>query len=235
MLGRLLLLGSIETAYALVTRLCFPRYFSGIELELYTTAARLLTIPLYWSLFRPLIHRRSLQREAVRMPSLHFGIAALLLVPVVFGNDDRPGFTIRVVFALTSFVVGLREELVYRAILQNLLEEKLGRFGAILLASTIFALYHYGSESALNYSLQRFLELFVFGCIFGLIYRISGSLLLVAILHSILDLIYAISPVVHRPFSRAGEGWSEVAVLLIFLGWARECWRLAPKQSLLDQ
>jgi len=154
-LGRLLLIGAIETVYALVTRLCFPRYFSGIELELYTTAARLLTIPLYWSLFRPLIQRRSLQRETVRMPSLYFGIAALLLVPVVFGNDDRPGFAIRAVFALTSFVMGLREELVYRAILQNLLEEKFGRFGAILLASTVFALYHYGYGS-IPYSPLRF-------------------------------------------------------------------------------
>jgi len=72
------------------------------------------------------------------------GVVMLLSVPLLFGKDDWTDPVVRTAFVLTSLVVGLREEIVYRAIVQNLLEERLGKAGAILLASAVFALYHYG-------------------------------------------------------------------------------------------
>jgi len=47
-----------------------PSYFSGAGLELYITAARLLTLPLYWKLYRPLIRNRTARREMLGKPWL---------------------------------------------------------------------------------------------------------------------------------------------------------------------
>jgi len=75
--------------------------------------------------------------------------------------------------------------------------------------------------------LQRFFELFCSGCIFGLIYRASGSLVLVAILHSVSDVLFAVSPIIATPLPRVGQLWAEFVVLLTILNWARLCRRTA--------
>jgi membrane protease YdiL (CAAX protease family) len=219
-LGLLLPLAAIELSYALVTRALMPSYFSGAGLELYITAARLLTLPLYWKLYRPLIRSRTARREMLGKPWFLVGVAMLLSVPLLFGKDDWTDPVVRTAFVLTSLVVGLREEIVYRAIVQNLLEERLGKAGAILLASAVFALYHYGF-GGWPYTWHRFLELFLFGCIFGVLYRVSGSLLLAALLHALIDVIYAVSPLIPQLLPRTDDLWAEALVLLIFLVWAR--------------
>ena len=220
LLSKLALVLLIELVYAVLTRVYFAAYFSGIELELCITAARIITLPVYWWLFRPLILSRNLRSDTVWMPSFHFAVAIMLLVPLLFGNDARPGFATHAVFALTSLVVGLREEMVYRAIVQNLLEERLGALGSILLASIAFAFYHYGYGD-IPFTRQRFFELFLFGCIYGLIYRTTGSLLLVVLLHSLMDAIWAFSPILAWPLPRGGELWVDGLILGILLIWAR--------------
>lgn len=221
-LGLLLPVVAIELSYALVTRLLMPRYFSGISVELYISVARLLTLPLYWKLYRPLIRSRAARLETLGKPSFLVGVVMLLSVPLLFGNDDWADPVVRTVFVLTSPVVGLREEIVYRTIVQNLLEERLGKAVAILLASVVFALYHYG-YGGWSYSWPRFFELFLFGCIFGVMYRMSGSLLLAATLHTMIDVVYAVSPLIPQPLPRADGLWAEALVLLVFLVWARRC------------
>ncbi|MDB5975580.1 MAG: family intrarane metalloprotease, partial [Nevskia sp.] len=97
-LGCLLPVAAIELGYALLTRVLMPGYFSGAGLELYITAARLLTLPLYWKLYRPLIRSRATRRETLGKPSFLVGVAILLSVPLLFGKDDWTDPAVRTVF-----------------------------------------------------------------------------------------------------------------------------------------
>jgi membrane protease YdiL (CAAX protease family) len=217
----LLLVLALELAYALLTRVGFAAWLSGSELELAIAAARLLSLAACWKLFRPLIlSRRPL--PAARYPeATWFAIGLLLALPLLCGDDGRPAWPDQVVFGLTSFVVGPREEIVYRAVIQNLLERHLGLAGAVILASLVFVLYHYGYPPGMPFTAWRAVLLFSCGLAFGLLYRASGSLLLVSLLHAVLDLLWALSPWVVRPLGNEVELALCLGAVCLLLGAVR--------------
>lgn len=81
-----------------------------------------------------------------------------------------------------SICAGVGEELLFRGLLQTWLVAKLNPLWGILGASVVFGLMHY-----LN-SIYIFLT-FVLGCLFGVAYYLTDSLLLIMIAHAVYDII----------------------------------------------
>jgi len=83
-----------------------------------------------------------------------------------------------------SICAGVGEELLFRGGLQTLLSDFLPLPVAILVASALFALIHFAQP--LNSAL-----IFIIGCLFGVVYWTTGSLLTVILAHTVYD-IYAL-------------------------------------------
>jgi len=100
--------------------------------------------------------------------------------------------------------VGLVEEILFRGILQRRFTEYLGRSGGIALASVLFGLMHsiYGSGIEIIY--VTFL-----GAVFGVVYEVTDSIGLTAVLHGVLN-IYLFALI---PFYRPDIGQELLAVV----------------------
>jgi len=68
------------------------------------------------------------------------GLLLLLSIPVLVGQYELASH-VAILFALTNIPVTVKEEFLFRGIVQNLLLEKLGSVNAILLTSAIFTLW----------------------------------------------------------------------------------------------
>lgn len=209
----------LELTYALGTRVGLKPLFGGIELELVTSAARLLSAGCYWLLFRDLLRSRAPQLSVSRHPLFGFGVLVLALVPVLAGDWGLPDRGTRITFAVTSVVVGLREEVVYRGVLQNLLEPRAGWFGAIVLSNIVFTLYHYG---AWPFTPEYVLEFLLVGGAMGLIYAATGSLWLTIAAHSIYDALWSFTPILTPPLA---GGWGMALEALAFGLLALWAWK----------
>ncbi len=166
---------------------------SVLSQELYWSGIRLASIVILWWLLR-----RGCVANGGRRASFsarHLVAAGCLLVPIVVGKAGLNGID-RFVFAATSFLVGLREELAYRAILQRFLLRRFGLIVSLLISNVAFVGYHYGVQS---FALTNVLFLFLMGTILGYVYYLSGSILLVVLLHSIHDAIWSFTPLIARP------------------------------------
>lgn len=109
----------VEIGYAIFTRTWLSKHVQGTELELLTTALRIVTAGIYWFLFRELIAARSSATSSFRSPFLLASVVSVLAVPILFrGWSPGGGAGTAIIFALTSFVVGFREEILYRAVLE---------------------------------------------------------------------------------------------------------------------
>lgn len=201
---------ALELAYALGTRVGLTAAYDGIELELYTTAARLVSAGCYWLLFRDLLRSRTPRLSSARHPLFALGLIPVALVPVLVGDWGLEGRATQVVFALTSVVVGLREEVLYRGVLQNLLEPRAGWIGAVLLSNIVFTLYHYG---AWPFTPDYVAEFFLVGCAMGLIYVGTGSIWLTIAAHATYDALWSFTPILVPPLAK---GWGVAFELFAF-------------------
>jgi membrane protease YdiL (CAAX protease family) len=66
----------------------------------------------------------------------------------------------------------------------------------LLLSNVAFVVYHYGVQP---FTLTNILCLSLDGMIFGYVYYLSGSIVLVVLLHSIYDAIWSFSPFMVQP------------------------------------
>lgn len=217
--SRLLVAALAETGYAVSTRAGLPRLMGGIELELATTAVRLLTIALYWWLFRDLIQNRARIPAFLKRPPVIAGIAVAMAVPCLFqGWSPGGGWGTALVFIATSFVVGLREELLYRAVLLNWLQPRAGTLGALLISIPLFLLYHYG---VLPYTVLTVTEMICMSLVLSGVYLRSGSLLAVALIHSFYDAVWFLGPVLAAPLPDAWRPAFLVpaALLVLLAAW----------------
>jgi membrane protease YdiL (CAAX protease family) len=208
----------VEVCYAVVTRVLVRPHFDPIPAELYVTGCRLLTLPIYWALFSETVRSRSLQWRMLRRPLFGLGLAMSLLTPVLVDDLALPSASAKLVFVLTSPVVGLREEVVYRGIVQNSLERPLGWIGAIAVTSLLFSAYHVGGGA---FGPVHFFIFFLAGGALGVMYRGSGSLWLVIGVHSLYDALSALSPIFGAPL--LGLPWAvgfELGALLMLVIWA---------------
>jgi membrane protease YdiL (CAAX protease family) len=87
--------------------------------------------------------------------------------------------------------VGFVEEYLFRGILQGTLQQELGRWPGIVLASAVFGLMHsgYGVPAELLFA-------GVIGFVFGVLYDYLDSLVFVTIVHGVLNVfLFAVYPI----------------------------------------
>jgi membrane protease YdiL (CAAX protease family) len=86
--------------------------------------------------------------------------------------------------------VALLEEMLFRGVLQRVLERRTGRVFGLLLTSALFGAMHsgYGSSEELAFAAA-------IGLVFGVVYDITDSLALVTVMHGALNVfLYAVIP-----------------------------------------
>lgn len=193
----LILLAIYEITYFAVSRTFLATYSGGaISKELIWTGIRIVSLLAVVLTFRKTIFRSvSYSNKIQKRTILGIGILFFLCVPVFIGNWN-PGYPLSWVYAATSIVIGLREEFVYRGVLQNVLCERFGLFWALVISNLIFVFYHYGSMPLTSWNIFHF---FVAGSILGLIYHQSQNIWLAAAVHTFYDVIWSLSPVLKNP------------------------------------
>lgn len=184
-----------ELVYIISVRILGACYTGGpVEKEIYWTLLRLGSLVLLWRLLRnyptPKPQKTSL---------LTTGLIACLsfATPFLCGDLSDP-VNFAHVFAATSIVVGFREEFFYRGILQHFLRTRFRLPLTLLISNLLFLFYHYGVQS---FTPANMLMLFFAGTVFGLVYELTGSLVLVAVLHGAYDIVWAYSPYLAHPLS----------------------------------
>jgi membrane protease YdiL (CAAX protease family) len=93
------------------------------------------------------------------------------------------------VVIFTNFLWGFYQELVYRGILQTELVRRLGFMLGILVSNFLFTFgplhfYHF-SHRVSGRALPVFIGVFLMGLFFGVLFRRSGNLAIVGILHGL--------------------------------------------------
>lgn len=216
MKGKLVFAVGLEIAYALITRWWLPSVTFGIELELWITAFRILTALAFILLFREVIFCRVSCLSGTLHPLFILGFLGLLLEPLLSGNWGLPDTATKSVFAFTSIAVAVHEEIVYRGVLQNLLERRTTKYISIVLSSIVFVIYHYGVQS---FNPANVVMLFAVGCLLGLVYSVTGSLMLVIAIHAVVDGIWAFSPFLSSPLPQNVAVMFALLSLLVIVGW----------------
>lgn len=206
---------ALEILYAVSTRVWLKPFLDGIALEFAITAVRLATAGIYWVLFRDLITSRTPQLATARSPLFVTAMLTLVLVPLLAGDWGLPDRKTQLVFAATSIAVALREEILYRGVLQNLLQRRMHWFAAILTSNVLFTAYHYG---AWPFTLHFVLEFFLVGSAMGFIYLATGSLALAVAAHAIYDALWCFTPLLDQPLAKPwGSGLEFIAFTLLAL------------------
>lgn len=215
--GRLLLLLLIEVLFFVLTRVILHYlHWSSIEAELLRTGLRLTSVLVYLYLFRSLILAPPWHTQSLRSPLLLLGVGAFMSVPPLFGAYSLPD-GMALLFAVTSLPVALKEELLFRGILQQLLGRRLAPWAAILLTSILFTAWHLG---ALKFSPWTFLQIGLASVILGLVYARTGSLLAVIVLHAVYDALFAYTPVLPMIMPHQWIGVPLLLSVVLLLCWA---------------
>lgn len=178
-----------EVAYVTAVRI-LAHYFGGsmLHLEIWWTLIRLVSAFALTVVFLRLNDADPAKTE--RVPARCAIAAGMFLAPVLVGNMGLVGAD-RYFFAATSVVVGLREELAYRGILQRFLTPRMGIAGSLFASNGFFVLYHWGIQP---FTPHYVLQLFLCGMILGVVYHLTGSMVLVVALHAVYNAIDSFSP-----------------------------------------
>ncbi len=181
-----------EIAYVVAVRWLVGGFHgSESELEVAWSVLRVMSIvPLYW-----IFGYTQRAGTPAKIPRAAFLSGVIFIIPVLGG---RMGLAIedRTLFAATSVLVGIREELAYRGILQNLLR-RYGLWVSLLVSNVVFVLYHYGVQP---FTVASVLQLFTIGLLLGFVYHLTGTLWFSIALHSIYDAIFAYTPLIAHPW-----------------------------------
>jgi membrane protease YdiL (CAAX protease family) len=119
--------------------------------------------------------------------AIGLGLALHFLRP----NFWKPGAgAIASAYAITFFFVGIPEELFFRGLLQNLLEARLGRGHALVLAACIFGLAHFNKPLPFNW---RYVILAaIAGVFYGRAWLDRRRLTSSAITHATVDVVWGL-------------------------------------------
>jgi len=91
---------------------------------------------------------------------------------------------------LTFLLTAVPEEIFFRGILQNLLETRLGRTGALVLTSMLFGLSHFHKGAAFNW--RYVLLAAIAGIFYGRAWRAERKVLASAITHTAVDVVWSL-------------------------------------------
>ena len=191
-------LGLLELAYWVPARL-LNHYYHGSALseELIWTAFRIISIVLVYCCLKDVIWPPD-DKPAVRIGFLALIASVVVVIVAALKADIHFKYPVNFVFAVTSLAVGLREEMVYRGVLQKVLATRYGLPAALLISNIFFIFYHFGAQPFTPYNVVQF---FVMGTIQGLLYHQTRSLLFVSGVHAAYDAIECFSPYLSKPIS----------------------------------
>ncbi len=197
--NRLLIIVAVEIVYMVATRMAiYTLSAASFEAELIRTALRIVTALIYWKLMKPLILSKTAELANVRDTYLLAGLLMFLSIPVLVGNYGlQPSLAL--LFAVTSIPVAIKEEFLFRGIVQNLLEKKWGAMYSILATSVIFTAWHIGTWEL---GLWTFAQIFFASIILGLVYARTGSIILVIVLHAVYDALFSYTPLLNSPLDQ---------------------------------
>jgi membrane protease YdiL (CAAX protease family) len=218
-----LLIISVEVVFVGLTRIALSHYsIYSQEAELIRTAFRLIAVLIYWILLREFIVSKKLASTDFLQFRFIFACVIFLSVPLLVGDLSFMGPGTKAVFAATSIIVAFKEEITFRALIQNFMAKRLGNWPAILFTTALFTAYHIGVIP---------LEFFAYGevvfasLLLGLIYVRTQNLWLVIWLHAIYDALWSLTPIADGPPLpyRFGLLLLVASVLLVFTwGKSRE-------------
>jgi membrane protease YdiL (CAAX protease family) len=131
------------------------------------------------------------------------------------------------IFALTSIAVGIKEEIAFRALIQNLLVPRIGRAHAIFVTMSLFILFHVGVVPPLR---QVYIHIALAGLFFGLVFEFTQRLWLVIALHALFDAVLAL--LCTLPFHRERSALGFLLLLGALVSAAFWRWRvMRPKPN----
>ncbi len=215
---RLVIVAFAEIAFVVATRVVLHYLqWTSIEAESIRTAMRIATAGLYWWLLKPVILSRKPDPASLAAPALLLALLLFLSIPVLVGTYGLKQ-SVAVMFAVTSIPVAVKEEFLFRGIMQNLLAERFGALKAVLVTSTVFTLWHVGVWEP---SLWTFGEIFLASVIIGLIYLRSGSMTAVIALHAVYDAIYSFTPLLAPPLNQNWGFVPMLAAVALVYAWAQ--------------
>jgi membrane protease YdiL (CAAX protease family) len=204
---RLVIVAITELVFVAATRVVLHYFqWSSVEAESIRTVLRIVTALIYWWILKPLILSRSPELTSFRSPIFFLALLLFLSIPVLVGNYQLTG-NVAILFAVTSLPVAIKEEFLFRGILQNLLTGRLGALKAILITNLVFTLWHVGVWSP---SVWVFSQIFLAGVLLGLVYWRSGSIMAVIVLHTVYDAIFSFTPFTSSPLN---ENWGFIPML----------------------
>lgn len=203
----LVIVAATELCFVVATRLVLHYYDPwSFEAESIRTALRIATASIYWWLLQPLILSRNANPSTLRSPLLIIGLLLFLLIPVLVGHYNLTP-PLAVLFALASVPVAVKEEFLFRGIVQNLLAEKFGFVKSVLLTSMLFTAWHIGVWEP---TVWTFSQIFLASILLGVVYVHSGSILAVIVIHAVYDALFSFTPLLSAPLN---ENWGLVPLL----------------------
>lgn len=207
LIRRLAIVAAIELASVIATRIVLHHFpWSSIEAESIRSVLRLATAAVYWWLFRSMIFSRTSNPAALRSPLLAVGLLLFLSIPVLVGRYQLSTQT-ALLFAVASVPVAIKEEFLFRGILQNILVQRFGALKAIVATSLLFTTWHVGVWQFTPWVLS---QIFFGGILLGIIYFYSGSIAVVISIHAIYDALFSFTPLVSAPLP---ENWGFLPLL----------------------
>jgi len=136
--------------------------------------------------------RAGCDRQCVTEGLRQFGLFALAGIPLGLGlgfigwNPHWPGLPEALLAALFTLIfIALPEELLFRGLLQNLAQSRLGSYGAQAVASVLFGLSHIVHEPFPNWDYVLLAS--IAGWFYGNAWRQTGSVMAAAVTHTLVD------------------------------------------------
>ncbi len=155
--------------------------------EIFRAFLRIFSIAIIYYFYRKYYYAKSIdiKLNKINKPFFLVSVFLLLLLAIFFTNAEGESTAWQSVFFVSGILAGLREELVYRGILQNTLQTKLNHRTALFISCVVFTLSHVQNI----FYLQGFALLLISlaGIIFGSIYIYTGSVLIAGAIHGFYD------------------------------------------------
>lgn len=185
---------SIEFVYVVFSTIISVLFGNDlVRSELVRTFIRIVTLAIYSSIYFKIekIKIKMVIKKEERV-LLILSIAILMIFPFLFMKNEND-LGIKILWFLSSFIVGFREEIFYRGFIQNELGKRMKLIPTILLTSVIFTSYHvvyfyWGLWVTL-------IQVILWSIFIGFVYYITNNIILVALVHSFYDAIPFITPI----------------------------------------
>lgn len=185
----LLVVALVEAICWWVTRITLQHFsWDTFQAESMRTVFRCVTALVFWLLMHDVITARKPDFSVFRGAAFRSAVVLFLLVPLVLQHYTmQPAFAW--FFGIAALPVGIKEELLFRGLLQNLLNRRMGQAMAAVLAAALATLWHVG---VVEHALWSYGLIFLANVFIGLVYARTGSLLLAIGVHTAYDVLFAL-------------------------------------------